>query len=488
MVNFTFKFFLLLVSIFTPIFAMAENEDNNEVGDLKYEITGENTVSVRGFANNKFVSDLVIPEQVTLGGQKYTITGIADDAFNADNTEYSAIKKLTLPKTVKEIGNRAFYCVGSLVEINFNEGLEYIGQEAFSLCNNLKEVSLPNSLQKIDYGAFIGDKNLEKITPSNNLKWIDAYTFQATKWLDKQPEGLVYFGNALLTYKGTVESFAYVKEGITLIAEEALRDCKSITKCILPKGIKIIAGRAFKYCNSLTYIYVPEGIEYIGDDAFVIYPDNGIKTTVSLPNTFSTYILNCRAEINYVIRYSDNQNMYIATALKPVFNAVDNIYVPGGCSKFYTEKGFTNVKELYSYDIDSKDNYIYVKVNPNYDFVKINKVSFWDRDMFYYMDMTYDENEKAWKYTINSSRGTRAIAINEIKTKITCTIGDLTANIVYTGEDNKYISTSIDPVYKAKYTNNTKHYNIQGIEISPNTNGLHIVKDKFGKARKVIIR
>jgi hypothetical protein len=26
--------------------------------------------SGRGFANNKFVSDLVIPEQVTLGGQK----------------------------------------------------------------------------------------------------------------------------------------------------------------------------------------------------------------------------------------------------------------------------------------------------------------------------------------------------------------------------------------------------------------------------------
>lgn len=41
MIKFTFKIFLLLVSIFTPIFAMAENEDNNEVGDLKYEITGE---------------------------------------------------------------------------------------------------------------------------------------------------------------------------------------------------------------------------------------------------------------------------------------------------------------------------------------------------------------------------------------------------------------------------------------------------------------
>ena len=482
MVNFTFKFFLLLVSIFTPIFAMAENEDNNEVGDLKYEITGENTVSVRGFANNKFVSDLVIPEQVTLGGQKYTITGIADDAFNADNTEYSAIKKLTLPKTVKEIGNRAFYCVGSLVEINFNEGLEYIGQEAFSLCNNLKEVSLPNSLQKIDYGAFIGDRNLEGITPSNNLKWIDAYTFQATKWLDKQPEGLVYFGNALLKYKGAVESIAYVKEGITLIAEEALRDCKSITKCILPKGIKRIAGRAFKHCDFLTYIYVPEGIEYIADNAFYPHSGNSLKTTVSLPYKNSTYTLTCNDNINYVIRYSDNQDMNITTAKKPIYNAIDNIYVPGGCSKFYIEKGFTNVKELYSYEVASTDKYIFVKVNPNYDFIRINNVSFLD------MDMTYDENEKAWKYPVNPSRGTRAMAINEIETQITCTIGNLTANIVYTGEDNKYISTSIAPVYKAEYTNNTKHYNIQGIEISPSTNGLHIVKDKFGKARKVIIR
>ena len=201
-----------------------------------------------------------------------------------------------------------------------------------------------------------------------------------------------------------------------------------------------------------------------------------------MPYKNSTYTLTCNDNINYVIRYSDNQDMNITTAKKPIYNAIDNIYVPGGCSKFYIEKGFTNVKELYSYEVASTDNYIFVKVNPNYDFIRINNVSFRD------MDMTYDENEKAWKYPVNPSRGTRAIAINEIETQITCTIGNLTANIVYTGEDNEYISTSIDSVYKAEYTNNTKHYNIQGIEISPNTNGLHIVKDKFGKARKVIIR
>lgn len=74
-----------------------------------------------------------------------------------------------------------------------------------------------------------------------------------------------------------------MKEGITLIAEEALRDCKSITKCILPKGIKRIAGRAFKHCDFLTYIYVPEGIEYIADNAFYPHSGNSLKTTVSLP-------------------------------------------------------------------------------------------------------------------------------------------------------------------------------------------------------------
>ena len=105
MIKFTFKIFLLLVSIFTPIFAMAENEDNNEVGDLKYEITGENTVSVRGFANNKFVSDLVIPEQVTLGGQKYTIT--VSWLYSRLSHFYNELRIRLFALSTKEVSNEA---------------------------------------------------------------------------------------------------------------------------------------------------------------------------------------------------------------------------------------------------------------------------------------------------------------------------------------------------------------------------------------------
>lgn len=452
---------------------MAEDDDNGiEVDNLKYEITGANTVSVRGFAYNESVSDLAIPETIIIDEKKYTVSAISGSAFK----ENYAIKKLAIPKTVKEIGYRAFFNTQNLIEINFSEGLEYIGEDAFAACYFLKEVSLPNSLQKIDYNAFNGDLSLEKITPPNNLQWIDAYTFGDTKWITNQPDGLIYFGNALLAYKGTLDETVNIKEGITLIAEEALRDNKNTKQVYFPNGVKRIAGKVFKGCSNLEYVYVPDGIEYIDNDAF--YPNK--KVIVSLPNVIGTYVLSCNKGINYQIRRA-GQNINISNTINPYINTTDDLYIPGGATLYYQNEGFTNTKELYSYSISTSEKWAQVTISPNYDFVKIKDVNFLG------YETTYDGND-TWKCYYGPSQ-TRAWDASFFETEVTYSIDDIIVKTTYSSNHNGDISTDIKKTEKLENINdNNQHYNILGLKITQKDKGIHIIKDKNGYSKKVIIR
>ena len=125
----------------------------------------------------------------TYDGTEHVISEIAHDAFHP-NPDWWYFKecKLTIPSTIKKIGDRAFYGNSrywglsgkEIIGLNFEEGVEDIGKEAFYKCDDLQssQLVLPNSLQHIGNNAFA------EISP---LKELDLSALDHVINLDANP-------------------------------------------------------------------------------------------------------------------------------------------------------------------------------------------------------------------------------------------------------------------------------------------------------------
>ncbi|MDD6145401.1 MAG: leucine-rich repeat domain-containing protein [Mycoplasmataceae bacterium] len=110
----------------------------------------------------------------TYDGTEYVISEIAHDTFHpSSDWWYFKECKLTIPSTIKKIGDWAFYgnsrniflTSKEIIGLNFEEGIEDIGKGAFSLCNDLKTniLSLPNNLQHIGNNDFYDISSLKEL-------------------------------------------------------------------------------------------------------------------------------------------------------------------------------------------------------------------------------------------------------------------------------------------------------------------------------------
>ena len=76
----------------------------------------------------------------------------------------STARRITLPNTVKTIGDWAFSYMDSLEEISLSSELESLGADAFTGSYNLKEVVLPAKLKNIGVEPFAGIPSLKVYT------------------------------------------------------------------------------------------------------------------------------------------------------------------------------------------------------------------------------------------------------------------------------------------------------------------------------------
>lgn len=129
---------------------------DTSVSDLRYFIINDKEVKVTGFNNGS--SDLVIPEKTILNGKEYTVVGIGSEAFKD-----LEIKSVTLPKTLKKIGDDAFSGCESLTSIEIPSSVTSIGMDAFAICSSLTSIEIPSSVTSIGWGAFSNCKNLDVV-------------------------------------------------------------------------------------------------------------------------------------------------------------------------------------------------------------------------------------------------------------------------------------------------------------------------------------
>ena len=110
-----------------------------------------------------------IKSTVTL---KEGTVGISDGAFS----NCSRLKNITIPSSVKSIGDSAFYGCG-LTSITLPNGITNIGRETFSACHKFTSFVISEGVTYIGYAAFSNCGSLKTITIPKSVIRIDTLAF-----------------------------------------------------------------------------------------------------------------------------------------------------------------------------------------------------------------------------------------------------------------------------------------------------------------------
>lgn len=212
---------------------------------------------------DKFLGgDVVIPSIVAINGADYTVTGIAVKTFYNCNK----ITSLTIPATVREIGEKFLGYNPRLERITVEDGSRYykdidgilytadgatllkcpehyfdpvavpdgvrtIAELAFN-SSKITSVVLPNTLNEICYAAFSWCEHLTKVTIPASVTTLERSVFMGCYYLK------------------------YAKIESEVVGENMFYDCKSLSTIILGPKVKKLGKWAFRVHNGYSTIYV----------------------------------------------------------------------------------------------------------------------------------------------------------------------------------------------------------------------------------------
>lgn len=167
---------------------------------------------------------------------------------NADTVTIngSAHCTLTLPASVKTVGNYAFYGCGAIDSLAVEGASTKIGTMAFANCSNLAAAVLNDSISSIGTGAFSGCAALRHVNLPGRLSGVPSRVLKGCAAV----EAVTIPGNA------------------RIIGSSAFAGCTSLTGIELPVSCATISDHAFEGCESLTAISLPYNTTVIGDSAF----------------------------------------------------------------------------------------------------------------------------------------------------------------------------------------------------------------------------
>lgn len=252
------------------------------------------TIGAGAFHYCPFSGDLVIPDNVTMIGiqafycrpyflpeTQGTLTlgknlrTIGESAF----CESRYTGSLTIPDSVVEIGERAFYqCENLNGTLTLGRSLRTIGKEAFYWCAFTGSLTIPEGVAEIADGAFSSLHQFNRdgmfngtLTLPSTLKTIGAEAFAYTDFSGELliPDGVTSIGaNAFAKCDGFGGTLS-LPDSVKTVGESAFYLCEGFTGLKLSVGLTKIERYSFAHMYGLkTKVVIPEGVTEIGEGAF----------------------------------------------------------------------------------------------------------------------------------------------------------------------------------------------------------------------------
>lgn len=226
-----------------------QTDQETEKPVFAYDATGD-SVTITGLAEQSpepsKIVNLEIPEKI----EEKTVTKIADNAFNTHGKEEKVFSgRLTLPRTITEIGASAFEGCGFSGTLLFRDAIKTIGAKAFKDCK-FTTLTLSGEVERI------GDSAFENCSTFKGILGIPGTVTEIGK-------------NAFKNCSGFNEKLE-LPSGLTVISESAFEGCTGFTGVLsIPAGIETIEKSAFAGCTGFTGLTF-EGtfVTSIGESAF----------------------------------------------------------------------------------------------------------------------------------------------------------------------------------------------------------------------------
>ena len=305
--------------------------DEFEYKGFKYRIVSVVDATVELIYAGKLTGKVVVPEEVEYQNQKCKVVGIRGERkteyydYQPDDKRRKVERRsrevtcpvfvgqslqsfqdkleVVLPKSLKEIGDYAFYNCYNLVSVNIPDSVICIGKSAFCDCYNLTSVTIPKSVTSIGISAFYNCHNLTSVTIPNSVTSIGEYAFFRCDALTSinvdvnnpnycSIDGVLFDKNqtTLIKYPRGKQGASYIiPNSVTSIGDDAFYGCDALTSVTIPNSVTSIGNSTFESCDKLTSVTIPNSVTSIGNSAF----KNCKKlTSITIPNSVTSIRVN----------------------------------------------------------------------------------------------------------------------------------------------------------------------------------------------------
>lgn len=232
----------------------------------------------------KTIESLTLPDSITEIGEKAFYKSsiksiklssglivIENSAFAETNIK---IEGNALPDGLRIIGENAFQKNNGIEEIYIPDSVVDIADSAFDNCSNLKKVRMSSSVKLIASNAFYNCTSLEEFIWDSDVKLIADYAFYNCKALkDFNFAGVEFvYPNSFTNSGVTLVTLGHDKNDeatdLIMIETQSFMGCENLDTVAIGGNVTTIKSEAFASCSSLETVIIADSVINIAGDAF----------------------------------------------------------------------------------------------------------------------------------------------------------------------------------------------------------------------------